>query len=229
LSAGRRGHARLRVFRQPAGHRAGPAELRPRLPVRAAAGAEAGVQPGVGPDPGGAGPGERGPARDRAGGEVLMRALAILGFAALAASAPAGTLTGTVAARGPAGAQAAASDGAYASHRYRLAERVDYDHLADFVVSIDQAVDDPSAPPPPDLTVTQRNVSFEPHVLPIVVGTTVRWPNKDTIFHNVFSMSDAKPFDLGMYTKEKVPELKFDQVGRVDVYCSIHSQMHCII
>jgi len=158
-----------------------------------------------------------------------MRALAILGFAALAASAPAGTLTGTVAARGPAGAEAAASDGAYASHRYRLAERVDYDHLADFVVSIDQAVDDPSAPPPPDLTVTQRNVSFEPHVLPIVVGTTVRWPNKDTIFHNVFSMSDAKPFDLGMYTKEKVPELKFDQVGRVDVYCSIHSQMHCII
>ncbi|HVW21280.1 MAG TPA: carboxypeptidase regulatory-like domain-containing protein [Opitutaceae bacterium] len=162
-----------------------------------------------------------------------MRFPPVLCLAALAlgAAARAGSIVGTVTARGPAGAEAAAGGGAYESHRYRLAERVDYDHLADFVVYVDQAVNDPALPPPAEVTVTQRNVSFEPHVLPIVVGTTVRWPNKDTIFHNVFSMSDAKPFDLGMYTKdkEKVPELKFDQLGRVDVYCSIHSQMHCII
>jgi hypothetical protein len=62
------------------------------------------------------------------------------------------------------------------------------------------------------------------------VGTKVLWPNKDEIFHNVFSMSDTMPFDLGLYTKDEKPKvLTFDKVGRVDVYCSIHSKMHCII
>jgi hypothetical protein len=42
-------------------------------------------------------------------------------------------------------------------------------------------------------------------------------------------MSDAKEFDLGYYKKEKVPEVRFDRVGRVDVFCAIHSKMHCII
>jgi hypothetical protein len=76
---------------------------------------------------------------------------------------------------------------------------------------------------------TQKDANFEPHVLPIAVGTTVRWPNEDDIYHNVFSMSDAKEFDLGYYKKEKSPDLTFDKVGRVDVFCAIHSKMHCIV
>jgi plastocyanin len=78
-------------------------------------------------------------------------------------------------------------------------------------------------------TIVQRNVSFEPHVMAIVVGTRIRWPNADEIYHNVFSMSEAKEFDLGLYTTEKVPVITFDQIGQVDVFCSIHSKMHCII
>jgi hypothetical protein len=62
-----------------------------------------------------------------------------------------------------------------------------------------------------------------------VVGGSVRWPNEDDIYHNVFSMSDAKEFDLDYYKKEKVPEVRFDRVGRVDVFCAIHPKMHCII
>ena len=42
-------------------------------------------------------------------------------------------------------------------------------------------------------------------------------------------MSDAKEFDLGYYKKEEVPEVRFDRVGRVDVFCAIHPRMHCII
>jgi hypothetical protein len=78
--------------------------------------------------------------------------------------------------------------------------------------------------------VTQKGAVFTPHVLPVVAGTTVEWPNHDDIFHNVFSDSDAKPFDLGLY-KGNPPEkrVKFDKPGKVDVYCSIHANMHCIV
>ena len=75
----------------------------------------------------------------------------------------------------------------------------------------------------------QKEAAFEPHVLPVAVGTTVRWPNEDDIYHNVFSMSDTKEFDLGLYKKEKEPGLVFDKAGRVDVFCGIHSKMHCIV
>jgi plastocyanin len=156
---------------------------------------------------------------------ILAISCCLLGAAGLSA----GSITGTVTAKGPEGApNGAAAGGEYQSHRYSLAERVDYDHLHDFVVYIDQAVE--GGGPTAELTVTQRNVSFDPPLLAIAVGTKVLWPNKDEIFHNVFSTSDAMPFDLGLYTKDqKVPELTFDKPGRVDVYCSIHSKMHCII
>jgi plastocyanin len=165
-----------------------------------------------------------GSSRNRFGLRVVLGlALGVGGPAA----AFAGTITGTVTAKGPP-VPAPSADGAYASHRYSLAERIDYAHLQDFVVYIDQAVggDGPSAE---GATVTQHDVGFEPHVLPIMVGTKVRWPNRDTIFHNVFSMSEIKPFDLGLYLQDQVPEIVFDKVGRVDVYCSIHAKMHCII
>jgi plastocyanin len=147
-----------------------------------------------------------------------------------AGSASAGTITGTVRGVAPTGGSEAGGGGAYDSRRYKFAEKIDYDRLRDFVIYIDQPVSEvtPGAPRLAAIT-TQKDASFEPHVLPVAVGTTVRWPNEDDIYHNVFSMSDAKQFDLGFYKKEKVPELKFDQVGRVDVFCAIHTKMHCII
>ncbi len=143
-----------------------------------------------------------------------------------ACSLRAGSLVGTVSAQGvthglPEGA------GGYGSLRYKLADKVDYDHLQDFVIWIDQKV--PGETKEPVKTVTQRNASFDPHVTAIEVGSVIRWPNADDIFHNVFSMSDAKAFDLGLYTRGTVKEITFDQPGQVDVFCSIHSKMHCII
>ena len=153
---------------------------------------------------------------------------------AVAGAAPggAGTIAGTVRALPPAGAAGpAAGGGAYESRRYKYVEKIDYARLKDFVVYIDQPVSEfsPGALGDQAVKTTQKDANFDPHVLPVVVGTTVRWPNEDDIFHNVFSMSEAKEFDLGYYKKEKVPEVKFEKVGRVDVFCAIHTKMHCII
>jgi plastocyanin len=148
----------------------------------------------------------------------------------IGASLQGGTITGIIRARGAPDASDRSGDGAYQSRRYKFAERMDYDHLTDFLIYVDEPLTNvtPAGTTPVAIT-TQRNAVFDPHVLPIAVGTTVRWPNEDEIYHNVFSMSDSKQFDLGLYHQEKVPTLVFDKVGRVDVFCAIHTQMHCII
>src|ERR1700690_3011153 len=72
------------------------------------------------------------------------------------------------------------------------------------VVFIDSAGESASYDPPdvhPQLN--QRDLIFRPLVLPIVVGTTVDFPNNDNVFHNVFSYSQPKEFDLGRYPQGK--------------------------
>lgn len=141
--------------------------------------------------------------------------------------AGAGTISGTVTARGPVSPGGEGAGGSYGSRRYKFVERIDYDALVDFVVNVEQLVSPPANPPP--MRIVQRDAVFEPHVLPVVVGTSVLWPNEDDIFHNVFSMTDAQDFNLGYYKRERVPEVRFDKLGRVDVFCAIHTNMHCII
>lgn len=149
---------------------------------------------------------------------------------AAGAGARAGTIVGTVRAQPPAPAAGEpAGGGNYQSHRYKFVEKIDYRELRDFVVSVAEAPRPASAVPRTVAVTTQKDASFDPHVLPVCVGTTVRWPNEDDIFHNVYSSSEIKPFDLDYYKRERVPEVVFDRVGRVDVFCAIHTKMHCII
>ena len=75
----------------------------------------------------------------------------------------------------------------------------------------------------------QRNESFVPHVLAIVAGTTVDFPNDDRTYHNVFSLSKAKSFDLGRYATGKSKSVRFDHPGIVRVFCDIHSHMSAFI
>lgn len=84
-----------------------------------------------------------------------------------------------------------------------------------------------SAESPP--AIRQLNELFSPHVLPIVVGTTVQFPNEDPFFHNVFSLSGTKSFDLGRYPKGHTRSVKFDRPGIVKVFCHIHSHMNAVI
>ena len=75
----------------------------------------------------------------------------------------------------------------------------------------------------------QRNETFVPHVLPIVAGTTVDFPNSDHTYHNVFSLSKTKTFDLGRYAVGRYKSVRFDRPGIVRVFCDIHSHMSAFI
>ena len=83
----------------------------------------------------------------------------------------------------------------------------------------------PATAPTVHAVMRQINKQFVPEVLPILVGTTVEFPNDDTIYHNVFSLSRVRPFDLGIYAQGVSQPVTFDQPGLVKIYCNIHSQM----
>ncbi len=146
-----------------------------------------------------------------------------------------GQITGTVHAEPKSGADAGADGGGYASLKYKTAVRVDYSAMRDFVVYIDGLTVTNAAPATNVTEVTTVRVAqhaavFTPHVLPVLAGTTVEWPNNDDIYHNVFSYSELANFDLGLY-KGNPPDkrVRFERAGRVDVFCSIHENMHCIV
>jgi plastocyanin len=82
------------------------------------------------------------------------------------------------------------------------------------------------APAPVTVAIEQRNTRFEPDLIVVPVGSTVQFPNFDPIFHNVFSLSSAQPFDLGFYAKTQSRSVKFNRAGVVQVYCHIHSHMY---
>src|SRR5215210_2026585 len=76
------------------------------------------------------------------------------------------------------------------------------------------------------VTIDQRNLSFTPHVLVVRVGTSVKFPNSDNVFHNVFSFKDGKKFDLGMYPAgAKARPVVFDKPGLSRIFCNIHPNM----
>ena len=84
-------------------------------------------------------------------------------------------------------------------------------------------------PQPQRARIDQRNETFVPHVLAITVGTTVDFPNSDVTYHNVFSLSKAKSFDLGRYAAGRSKAVTFDRPGIVRVFCEIHSHMNAFI
>jgi plastocyanin len=160
----------------------------------------------------------------------------VLAFLTCCLPASAGTIVGKVHAEGKAGADdhSGASGGEYASRKYKFVPKMDYTDMHDFVVYIEGPVGTNRAPATNVIVTTkqiaQHGAQFTPHILPVMAGTTVEWPNNDDIYHNVFSMSDAKQFDLGLY-KGDPPDKRvtFNKAGRVDVFCSIHQNMHCVV
>jgi plastocyanin len=75
----------------------------------------------------------------------------------------------------------------------------------------------------------QRNETFVPHVLAVTTGTTVDFPNSDKFYHNVFSLSKTRTFDLGRYAAGNSRPVRFDRPGIVRVFCDIHSHMSAFI
>ena len=87
------------------------------------------------------------------------------------------------------------------------------------------------ATPPPmtNASVDQRDKTFTPHVSVVTRGTTVRFPNDDSVFHNVFAYFQAKKFDLGMYPRGTSKKVTFDKTGLVIILCNVHSYMSAYI
>jgi hypothetical protein len=76
----------------------------------------------------------------------------------------------------------------------------------------------------------QRDEQFVPHVLAITAGTSVLFPNNDRTFHNVFSLSRTRTFDLGRYPPGRTGRpVRFDRPGIVPVFCDIHTHMSAYI
>jgi len=103
--------------------------------------------------------------------------------------------------------------------------------LAGAVVFVDQlppGATEPTAAPR-TAAMDQVQKQFVPHVLPVVVGTAVSFPNHDQIHHHVYSFSRTKTFELPLYKGENAAPVVFDQLGAAKIGCNIHDWMDAVI
>jgi plastocyanin len=77
--------------------------------------------------------------------------------------------------------------------------------------------------------VGQKNKGFTVSHLVIKQGDTVDFKNQDPFFHNIFSLSDVKTFDLGSYPKNESRSVTFSEPGIIEIECAIHPTMHMTI
>lgn len=81
----------------------------------------------------------------------------------------------------------------------------------------------------PKVVMVQKDKTFTPHVLPIMIGSTVDFPNYDPIFHNAFSNYNGQIFDIGLYPPGTTKAIVFRREGVVRVFCNIHPTMSAVI
>jgi plastocyanin len=82
---------------------------------------------------------------------------------------------------------------------------------------------------PVDAEITTSEKSFSPHLLVVPIGSTVSFPNHDPFNHNVFSLSEEQPFDLGLYGRGEIRSVRFGHAGIIRVYCNVHAQMSALV
>ena len=97
------------------------------------------------------------------------------------------------------------------------------------VVYLEGIAPDPAPAVPDTFSMRQIDEQFAPHVLPVRVGSVVRFPNLDPFFHNVFSYSKPKRFDLGKYPTGHSRSVRFTSPGVIQVFCEIHEFMSAYI
>ncbi len=79
------------------------------------------------------------------------------------------------------------------------------------------------------MSIKQEHETFLPRVVAVPVGSVVDFPNGDPIYHNVFSLSRVKIFNLGRYPHGQTRQVRFDKPGLVKVFCEIHSHMSATV
>ena len=105
-------------------------------------------------------------------------------------------------------------------------KRQDYSGI---VVSLRPVNQPPPSPPSKHVVMLQKNKMFTPHILPVVAGTVVDFPNADPIFHNAFSSYNGQIFDVGLYPPGTSRSVHFIRPGVVRVFCNIHPSMSAVI
>jgi plastocyanin len=97
--------------------------------------------------------------------------------------------------------------------------------LVDAVVTV-QPVGKKLPPPAPiHAAMDQMNRMFMPEVVVVPVGSSVSFPNSDSVSHQIYSFSSAKRFQLPLYRGKPYPPVLFDQTGIVILGCNIHDWM----
>ena len=146
--------------------------------------------------------------------------------AAPAASAAGGTIAGRVEVRRePGGSEGRPAVAELGHHAPR--DEPDRRRSVVYLETAPQAAFE--TPAPGRAVLDQRNETFVPYVLAVTVGSTVAFPNSDRVYHNVFSLSKPRRFDLGRYPRGQSRSVRFDQPGVVRVFCEIHSHMNAFI
>ena len=77
--------------------------------------------------------------------------------------------------------------------------------------------------------LTQKNKTFEPHILVVPAGSLVEFPNRDPFFHNVFSLFEGRRFDLGLYEAGTTRTVRFERPGISYIFCNIHPEMSAVV
>lgn len=159
--------------------------------------------------------------------------LAFLFSAALAPGVSAAVLRGTLAV--PAAPPAAHHMNAYPGHAdamasHRMAPRGAVNDAVLWIARIPAAAESALAThPAPRPKLAQKDQCFMPRVVTVAQGSAVDFPNLDPIYHNVFSVSTTRRFDLGKYPKGQSRSVTFQKAGVVNVYCDIHSDMAAFV
>src|SRR5215469_10662268 len=97
------------------------------------------------------------------------------------------------------------------------------------VISLSPVGQPPDPTPGKHYRMLQKDKRFTPHVLPVVAGSTVDFPNDDPIFHSAFSSYNGQIFDVGLYPPGETRSVKFTRPGIIRVFCNIHPSMSAVI
>jgi plastocyanin len=163
----------------------------------------------------------------RARNSVLL-VIAVIGLAVMVDSEPAaqepGSVRGRVSIGIPVTAKRPASTYSRSIPSVALAPESELRHVVVYVKDAPK-----TAVTPVRAEIRQRNENFVPRVVAVTVGSTVDFPNDDPIYHNVFSLSRTKTFDLGRFPRGKSRGERFDKPGVVKVFCQIHSHMSATV
>lgn len=98
--------------------------------------------------------------------------------------------------------------------------------LTDVVIWLEPIGPMPTYPVPTQRAeMAQESLAFVPNVLPVLVGTTVDFPNHDQVYHSIYSFSRQQRLEIGLYRPGETRSVTFDKLGLAKLFCNIHAQM----